>query len=465
MSGNATLPRKRLFGTIRDLLCSGEDSLSTAAVPSEPPRQRVRPCPTSGAPAAALSRPLPQSNGPTAPGRRMTIADLLVAPPWCAACLEHVRGAAHAYTCLACFGSFCEACLASYAAIALADVALLPLRCASTGCRAPIPLSSVAPLLSAQDATALADAQQRVLRPPEPNTFTISVPRCVAAAIADNNRVSELVQDEHNTLSVGSDVDAQLEELMEREGWQCCPRCGNGVERTQGCRHIVCICGGEFCYQCGDVWSPGMLGCPRQCGLGLTAAVVPAVDDGILLPGEDVGEQAVNRSHRQGNIATHLFEHMRDQVWRRLLELLEDLRVQQLGNHLQRGDGWNRRDTGQVSVEGGDIVANVLNGGVDMDPELVAVGDSSGHHSELRRDSRLVPAPPHVPLLHADFGIRRPSSPRRVAVYDLVHSDNPVTEMHNAIHAQYASTHRSMKLSSLVLHNLDYLLHDDEAMD
>jgi hypothetical protein len=33
--------------------------------------------------------------------------------------------------------------------------------------------------------------------------------------------------------------------------WKQCPSCWNMVERVDGCNHMECICGIEFCYNCG----------------------------------------------------------------------------------------------------------------------------------------------------------------------------------------------------------------------
>lgn len=43
-------------------------------------------------------------------------------------------------------------------------------------------------------------------------------------------------------------------EQAEQAGWQRCFQCRTLVERNQGCRHITCRCGGEFCYTCGKRW-------------------------------------------------------------------------------------------------------------------------------------------------------------------------------------------------------------------
>lgn len=31
-----------------------------------------------------------------------------------------------------------------------------------------------------------------------------------------------------------------------------CPGCGSRIEKTDGCDHMTCLCGYEFCYQCGE---------------------------------------------------------------------------------------------------------------------------------------------------------------------------------------------------------------------
>src|SRR6266498_5971479 len=40
-------------------------------------------------------------------------------------------------------------------------------------------------------------------------------------------------------------------EMATSRGWKICPSCGNMVEKRDGCAHIVCRCGAEFCYRCG----------------------------------------------------------------------------------------------------------------------------------------------------------------------------------------------------------------------
>ncbi|KIO18707.1 hypothetical protein M407DRAFT_246415 [Tulasnella calospora MUT 4182] len=52
-------------------------------------------------------------------------------------------------------------------------------------------------------------------------------------------------------------LDRALEKLAKKEKWRRCPKCRIVVERREGCRHIMCRCGHEFCYNCGREWRNG----------------------------------------------------------------------------------------------------------------------------------------------------------------------------------------------------------------
>ncbi|KAK4454349.1 hypothetical protein QBC34DRAFT_471239 [Podospora aff. communis PSN243] len=43
-------------------------------------------------------------------------------------------------------------------------------------------------------------------------------------------------------------------EQARQEGWQRCHRCNAVVELKEGCNHMTCRCGGEFCMACGSKW-------------------------------------------------------------------------------------------------------------------------------------------------------------------------------------------------------------------
>lgn len=42
-----------------------------------------------------------------------------------------------------------------------------------------------------------------------------------------------------------------FEQFVKGKNFKQCPKCRRWVEKTQGCDHMTCRCGGEFCYKCG----------------------------------------------------------------------------------------------------------------------------------------------------------------------------------------------------------------------
>ncbi|KAF8015554.1 hypothetical protein BT93_H1164 [Corymbia citriodora subsp. variegata] len=48
--------------------------------------------------------------------------------------------------------------------------------------------------------------------------------------------------------------DAKLKTLASKSMWRECVKCKNLVELAEGCYHITCRCGHEFCYICGAKW-------------------------------------------------------------------------------------------------------------------------------------------------------------------------------------------------------------------
>lgn len=42
--------------------------------------------------------------------------------------------------------------------------------------------------------------------------------------------------------------------LGAEQGWKSCYRCKNLIQKSNGCNHMSCHCGGQFCYVCGARW-------------------------------------------------------------------------------------------------------------------------------------------------------------------------------------------------------------------
>ncbi|XP_058079253.1 E3 ubiquitin-protein ligase RSL1-like [Magnolia sinica] len=49
--------------------------------------------------------------------------------------------------------------------------------------------------------------------------------------------------------------DLMVMEVAKSKQWKRCSRCKFYVEKTEGCVHMTCRCGFQFCYQCGSDWS------------------------------------------------------------------------------------------------------------------------------------------------------------------------------------------------------------------
>ena len=97
----------------------------------------------------------------------------------------------------------------------------------------------------------------------------------------------ELTCDEYMALPEESrdPDDMALHALLKKSKWQRCPLCQAGVERTQGCNHIKCTCGGEICYACGSVYEKRK-GQGFQNQHGYATCKCKLFDSGVCLDGD-----------------------------------------------------------------------------------------------------------------------------------------------------------------------------------
>lgn len=419
-----------MFGAVRDLLSGAQDG---------PPLRRAR----------------VEEVG----SNRVPISTLLAEPPSCAACFDTLPIPPF-FACHACMSAFCATCLAGYAAAALRDRSLLPLRCSSFDCRAPVPLSSIASLLGPDDVARLQDWQQQLLRPPPSVALDPACNLLSSSVIATGNSShSQSNRDESASLTSGSSrlyasssplvmCDSEiLRNLFEQKGWKRCPECGTGVERTFGCRHMVCVCGGEFCYQCGRKWSRGGISCPPRCnvvGIGMDGGFGDEnMFDGNFALDEDnarneelgqdvrtlVGGRVQPNTLPFVNLPARLFEGLRDQVWRRVVQLIQDLQA-----HARLEVHEHRRR-------------------VQCEQQSDAVCDRN-QHNDATSETTTCPVP------NDDAPAGRSTALHRLSVNNLVHVEEHSRRLSDQEH--HISTRRSMKLSFIVLHNLDFLVNGDE---
>ncbi|CAL9224600.1 unnamed protein product [Arabidopsis halleri] len=59
--------------------------------------------------------------------------------------------------------------------------------------------------------------------------------------------------------------DMELKCLANDQMWRQCAECKHMIELSDGCNHITCRCGYEFCYRCGHEWTKYQ--CPSGCPL------------------------------------------------------------------------------------------------------------------------------------------------------------------------------------------------------
>ena len=109
-----------------------------------------------------------------------------------------------------------------------------PLYCASRTCSAFIP-----------DIEYLPDHDEGVCQ----ECLKVTCKRC-RKSMDDHN-----IWDADMRVCPADDADVTaLYALGSEKKWKQCPTCLNMVERIEGCNHMDCICGVEFCYRCGKLF-------------------------------------------------------------------------------------------------------------------------------------------------------------------------------------------------------------------
>lgn len=267
--------------------------------------------------------------------RRLTISFLLsTTPSTCTVCWETTgssfitkhdqRDENLPFCCSDCLSIVCASCVRDYAHASVNDRSLLPIRCPHPPCRTAVPLHVLRGVVPAQIVQRLLRLQCDGLRGRGVLALRGAARRLDSSSLPQENsgRGSGAVEsalentegtkggesdspktDNDDSKSKEVDGDLALGTLIKEQGWQMCPECGMAVERISGCPHMVCFCGGEFCYGCGERWSASGLGCPRRCGF----------------PDEE--------HERLLTTLPGTFDQLREQLWRRFTALVETFRA------------------------------------------------------------------------------------------------------------------------------------------
>ncbi|KAL9300651.1 putative IBR domain, E3 ubiquitin ligase RBR family [Arabidopsis thaliana] len=59
--------------------------------------------------------------------------------------------------------------------------------------------------------------------------------------------------------------DIKLKLLANENMWRQCVMCRHLIELSDGCNHMTCRCGYQFCYGCGIEWKKNQDTCPSGC--------------------------------------------------------------------------------------------------------------------------------------------------------------------------------------------------------
>ncbi|KAI4519780.1 hypothetical protein K525DRAFT_226183 [Schizophyllum commune Loenen D] len=167
-----------------------------------------------------------------------------------------------------CGHHFCPECVERLVRSSLTDETMFPLRCcgqplSDAAVDAQIPSTLLAQyrtkraeyIVAPADRVYCVDARcsaflgSGLRSPNQARPIVLSCTACRAATCA------QCRQPGHAGRDCIQESTAQFDALVKEKQWQRCPSCGATVDRTDGCPHIVCRCGAEFCYLCGGLYS------------------------------------------------------------------------------------------------------------------------------------------------------------------------------------------------------------------
>ncbi|KAK3320492.1 hypothetical protein B0T19DRAFT_465270 [Cercophora scortea] len=161
-----------------------------------------------------------------------------------------------------CGHSHCQGCLSDQFTLIITDESMFPPRC---HCNEELPLGTCRPFLTPE---LVAEFERKKIEHETPNRTYCHVPTCstfvpprsihgdVATCVKCRAETCTTCKGgAHQDMNCPDNPEVErVKELAALEGWVRCYQCGRLIERTDGCNHIGCICGADFCYLCGTPW-------------------------------------------------------------------------------------------------------------------------------------------------------------------------------------------------------------------
>ncbi|XP_021890065.1 probable E3 ubiquitin-protein ligase ARI11, partial [Carica papaya] len=192
-----------------------------------------------------------------------------------------------------CSHKFCSHCMRTYVD-GKVQSSQVPIRCpqlkckyfiSTTECKSFLPLTSYESLERAlaeanifhsdkmycpyPNCSALLDSQECLS--PSASSSSMSGNSCVECPVCQRFICVECEVPWHSAMSCEEYQNLPLEErdasditlhrLAQNKRWKRCQQCRRMIELTQGCYHMTCRCGHEFCYSCGAEYREG----PQTC--------------------------------------------------------------------------------------------------------------------------------------------------------------------------------------------------------
>ncbi|KAG5249826.1 E3 ubiquitin-protein ligase [Salix suchowensis] len=205
---------------------------------------------------------------------------------FCEICVEK-KESGQMFKTESCVHSFCNDCISRHVATKVQDGNII-VTCPGLNCRAVLELDTCRPVMTRKVIDLWEDALcEEVINASQ--RFYCPFKDCSALLINDNegepiiesecpfcHRLfcarcsapwhSGIECDEFQRLNEDERgrEDLMLRELAIDKKWSRCTQCKFYVERTDGCPHMICRCGFEFCYGCGEKWSGTHGGCTRE---------------------------------------------------------------------------------------------------------------------------------------------------------------------------------------------------------
>lgn len=137
---------------------------------------------------------------------------------------------------------------------------IAPVYCATKPCSAYLPKITITPDFRWAVCSACTESSQSLNSTSQPTSSTSSSPSTESSPATGSP--SEIrtctaclhLESDHDptTPSTCPDrIESMDQDLCAERGWKSCPSCQEMIEKAEGCDHMQCDCGHEFCYQCG----------------------------------------------------------------------------------------------------------------------------------------------------------------------------------------------------------------------